>query len=437
MSAARRLTALAAAVALSAQTACLDPASSLGKTPAAARANSDALFGSLAARFGVQHRDESLIALRTAISRYALTPSRLANDSSLWTSYGEVVRTAVVSGGGAPGDYTLRLNANAPLPARPAEYRRIVRLGVLGDGEYEWRVRDELAVGSVTGDDLAAALAVAFGVAQVSPEREIRQAYRAGLPHLTERLGRLFTLDTVRTAPLEGGAVLVMLSATMRPDRLDAEFPNFARYLRKYVDPSTFRLVVHDDLGGRWWELDVADRRVMLRAAVRNGALTPLNVSPRRIPQHLRVHMDASTKFGPFTVGIRRLRGDVTLTRAPNENGFEAHFRTVPDWRLPPLVERLIRSPLRRPFEGDGAVVALSVADRAGAQTIVARDYALAVKESAIMRWFGGLGRRALDDFRRGAEREADIYYGQVLGALHRDVLALLGGTAAQAVNGN
>ncbi|HJU65737.1 MAG TPA: hypothetical protein VJ596_08680 [Gemmatimonadaceae bacterium] len=432
----RRGLALGVAVGFSLLSACKDPASSLGKTPARARINASELFGSLTARFGPQERENGYADMRAAISKYALIPSKLANDSSLWTSVEGPDRMLLVAGSGSPGRYRLRLDPKVTHPTHPSEYRRTARLRVLGDGEFEWQVRDELAVGGVTGNELGDALRAAFGAAQVSTEADIRTAHRATMPRLTERLGRLVTLDTIRTAPLERGAVLVSLSASLHPERLKEEFPNFAKYLTKYIGPAKMQVVVYDDLGGRWWEMDLDEQRFMLRAAVRNGRLTPLNAAPRTIPEVLRVHVDASTKIGIFGIGFRRLRGDIALTRETNEKGFTARFNTEPDWKLPPLVERLIRSPLRRPFAGEGALLAMRITDQRDAQTIIARDYQVAVKESAIMRWLGGLGRKALDDFRRGAEREADIYYGQVLAALQADVLAMLGEPAAQTTSG-
>jgi hypothetical protein len=115
----------------------------------------------------------------------------------------------------------------------------------------------------------------------------------------------------------------------------------------------------------------------------------------------------------------------VALTREPHEKGFIARFRREPDWQLPPFVEKMLRTPLRRPFEGGGTVLTFAVRDSAGAQTLAMREFRLAVQESKIMRWFGGLGSSALKDFRDGAEEEFDRFNGETLGALHADLLAL------------
>jgi hypothetical protein len=88
----------------------------------------------------------------------------------------------------------------------------------------------------------------------------------------------------------------------------------------------------------------------------------------------------------------------------------------------------MLHTPLGRPFEGEGALLAMSVRDDSSTQTVAARDYRLAVRESRIMRWVGGLGSSALGDFRRGAEEEFDRYNGEVLDAMRQDVAALAGG---------
>jgi hypothetical protein len=102
-----------------------------------------------------------------------------------------------------------------------------------------------------------------------------------------------------------------------------------------------------------------------------------------------------------------------------------ARFRREPDWQLPPFVEQMLRTPLHRPFEGGGAVLTYAVRDSAGAQTLATREIRLAVQESKIMRWIGGLGNSALNDFRDGAEEEFDRFNGETLRALHADLLTL------------
>ena len=67
-----------------------------------------------------------------------------------------------------------------------------------------------------------------------------------------------------------------------------------------------------------------------------------------------------------------------------------------------------------------------AVRDGDGGATLAIRDYELAVQESAIVRWLGGLGNSALSDFRQGAEREADTFEGELWSAVRADALALI-----------
>ncbi|MDQ3698821.1 MAG: hypothetical protein M3373_12495, partial [Gemmatimonadota bacterium] len=347
----------------------------------------------------------------------------------LWTSangVGAGTRTLEVAGGPDDGVYRLRVDAGVPEPRLTGEYRRLTTLRTLGDAEYEWHVRDELAIGAVRTRDLRRAVTAAFQGLERSREPAIRATYRAELPRTTAALGRLFTLDSMRTTPDGDGATGVTIAATMHVERLEREFPLYARYLEKYASPVAYRVLVYDDEGAPWWEAQAANDRLVIRFRVAGGSLAPLDGPPRPIPSALHAQVDFSAKVLLFRVGVRRLMADVSLTRLRDEAGFSARFRREPDWMFPPLVERMIRSPLRRPFQEDGATLTYSVSDRTdGATTLAVRDYRIAVRESAIVRWLGRLGNTALSDFRQGAEREADTFAGQLWSALRSDILAL------------
>jgi len=101
-------------------------------------------------------------------------------------------------------------------------------------------------------------------------------------------------------------------------------------------------------------------------------------------------------------------------------------FRREPDWRFPLAVNHLIRTSLRHPFEGDGITVRLSIRDRVGPQTLLSREAGVAVQESAIVRWLGGLGNSAMSDFAGRAEVEENRYVYEVLAGLRQDFVAAL-----------
>ncbi|MFN2399566.1 MAG: hypothetical protein ABR543_13160, partial [Gemmatimonadaceae bacterium] len=257
-------------------------------------------------------------------------------------------------------------------------------------------------------------------------EQNVRAEYAALLPRATAELGRLFDLDSIGVETEPDGATGVLLSVSLHPERIANTYPSYARYLRKYISPASYNVSVTDLTGTRWWEASARQQRLTLRFRVHRGSLAPLTGPPRGMPDSLALRADFLTKMLFFQIGVRRLSGDLTLARTPNTAGYAVRFRNEPDWVLPPMVERFIRSPLRRPFEGDGLVQSLVVRDSVGFQTLAVREYNIAVRESPILRWLGGLGNTAVSDFRRGAERESDLYTGEVLHALRLDAMALI-----------
>ena len=104
-----------------------------------------------------------------------------------------------------------------------------------------------------------------------------------------------------------------------------------------------------------------------------------------------------------------------------------AAFAREPDWVLPFAVKPLLRSSLRRPFEGDGAFLAYGIRESGPATTLASREYRIAVKESWVVRWLGGNTGDAMASFREGAEAEAERFDAEALMALRADLVRLLG----------
>jgi hypothetical protein len=416
------LAALAATISLG---GCRDAGLALGSSPEEARINAGALFGALGARFGPAETAPGYDQIRAQFARSALIPSRIYTDQGIWTASDAQGRVLELSGVPRPGTYLLGLRGAPTTLRNPGEYRRITRLNSLGGDEYQWRVRDELAVGPVSPDELGAALSALLGAADGTNAAVARAAYRNVLPRTTAALGRLFTLDSLALAPAPGGGTLVTLVSTMHPERIAGTFPHYARYLERYSSPASFDLVVYDESGMRWWVAAKDGDRLTLRMKVHDGHVAPLDGPPRRMPDRMRIRANMATRIRVFNIGANDLRGEVRLTRTSAEKGFAVRFRREPEWRLPLLVERMIRTPLRRPFDGDGALYGFSIR-RAHGQTLLVRDFDVTVQESAILRWFGGLGSTAMSDFREGAEREYDRFNGEVFAALRADAAALL-----------
>ncbi|MDQ3519237.1 MAG: hypothetical protein M3466_12635 [Gemmatimonadota bacterium] len=406
---------------------CGAAASRLAPTPAQARSNAVQLFSALSARFGPLEFDSALSAARLKIARSALVPSRIFRDSSIWTVASGDARVLDIAGAPTPaGSYRLTIDGNSLPFTPPSTYHRKLQLRDIGRGVYEWRARDDLAVGSIRGADLGATVTALFSTLEAHRGNTLRTANREALPRTSAALGRLYTLDSLETTPNPDGATSVTIVATIHPKRLAPVLPHYARYLDKYVSPLTYSVSLLDADDLRWGEASVRDRRFIFRFRVASGNLAPMNASPRRIPTTLRVRMSFTAKALIFRVGFRDLLGDVTLQRDAHTSGFTATFKREPDWILPLLTERMLRAPLRRPFMNDGAQLTFAISDIARAQTHLTRAYNLTVQESSILRFLGRLGNSAISDFRSGAEREADQFTGELWGALRADVDALI-----------
>lgn len=419
--------AAAACIALS---SCRGAVLSLGASPAQRRARASDLLGALLDRFGPLERDASFASRRARLTGAALVPSRAYEDASLWTGNEGGARVLEFAGRRQGGRYRITAEPHVPMPAAPGEYRARLRLRALGRDEYEWSGRDELAVGAAPVGDLDRALTALLTAAERGPAGDARPLVASELPRAAAALGRLYTLESLDLGEAAGGGRSISAVVTSRPAGIEKEFPRYARYLRKYVGPARFRVTADDPEGGRWWEADGRDGRFTVRVRAQGGNLAPLEGAPRRIPERLRVRADFSTRVGLFRVGVAGLEADVRLFRAPRAKSFTAVFDRPPQWQLPFIIKPFLRASLRRPFEGQGALLSFAAREDA-AQTMLVRDYRLAVRESWIVRWLGGRAQEAMDEFRMGAEEEADRFLGQALAALREDLRALAGGPAA------
>jgi hypothetical protein len=211
----------------------------------------------------------------------------------------------------------------------------------------------------------------------------------------------------------------------MHTETLRREAPFYVKYLDDVIVPSRFAATAVDETGARWWDVDARDARLAIGFRVHGGDLAPLDGTPREIPGRVRVRTALSSRTGIFRSGVHDLDADVELLRLPEEKGFTARFRRYPEWDLPFLVPLLLRSSLRRPFEGDGAVLSFGAEAGRDGPTLLTRHYRVAVRESWILRWFGGFAASAVAEFRRG-EAEADRFSAQALLALRDDLVALI-----------
>ncbi len=406
--------------------ACRQAIPPLGTTPDQARRNADNVFAAFAFRFYNVQRDARFSVARPRMARYALIPSRIFGDTMVWSEpRTDSVRTLYLHGGMTDRGYTFSARASAPYPTRLGDERHFMQLTRLGDDSYEWITHVDHGIGPVTSEEVAGAIGVLFtafdGRRGAAVEAEARQAF----PRSTRHLGQLFTLDSLRSTPLADGTTTFGLHLTFTPDTLRARYPAFAAYLDKYVTPSRLRLRLADRGAAPYVEIAMRDGRADVRLRAHRGSLVALSGAPRPLPDSLKVHMDLSAKMMLFRVGFHDLVGDFTIEHGEREHAWMLRFRREPKWDFPLATDRLIKSPLRRPFEGRGSELRLAVRDDLGNQAMSVRQIRTAVRESAIMRWLGGLGASAFGDFEGRSEAEENRFLMELFGALRQDVAAL------------
>jgi hypothetical protein len=417
----------AAALSLLLTASCAPVPRALDRDPESARRAADEALLALALRFGPVQLDARFAALRPLYARAGLVPSRAFDEASAWTSARGNVRELGFQGTPVAGDqYALALAAQPKPPEAPGEYRGLLALTRLRAGEFVWRLDESLALGSARVAGVEAAADALIALAEAAPPGDARPALRAALPRSALALGRLFSLERLQLSSSAQGGRLVLAEALLHPEWLQQLLPGYARFLQRQVMTLRLQLSVAD-ADGVFWEFLLQDGRLQLRARVADGALAPLAGPPRRLPRHFVASSALTMKTGIWSVGFSRLVADVTLARGPRALGLRAQFQREPQWQIPFLVAPFLRGSLRRPFEGEGALLGFGLRDVEAPPALVAsRHYRLAVSESWIVRWLGGNVGAAVADFRRGAQVEADRFARDALIALRDDVRALL-----------
>ncbi len=389
----------------------------------------DGVAAALASRFGPVELDAALRAGRPRFARDSLSPSRLLDDPGLWTRR-EGARRWLDFGstGGTP--YRIGVRPLLPPSPKPGSHRGEIRLEALGDDDFEWDVREDLSVGRVPTASVARAGSALLKDLEHQTGNGLLDLAKLRLPRSTAAFGRLFDLEPVRLSVAPGGGVLVTFDVRIEPARIRGTFPRYARFLEEYLAPSRFRLTLTDENGVPFAELVSGENRLSLRFRAFGGRLGPLFGPPRALPDRLRATAALSVKSGIFRVGAEDLVADVSFVSALREKGFRAAFTREPDWQLPFGAKPFLRAPLRRPFQGTGALLAMSLRDAPEGATLVEREYRFAVRESWIVRWLGGFGAGMATVFRAGAEAEADRFMGECLWALRDDLVALATATS-------
>jgi len=409
-------------------TGCRDVAPAFGTSTAAARANADALFGGIAQRFTNVERSPKFLVARGKLGHYALTPSVVYNDTSVWTAWAaDSTRTLTIDGEFLTNRYLFTARPwPAALPNEPGDSRHLIVLKRLDENQFEWVTNVDITAGRIRPDEFANVISRLMASGENRTVADLRADYRTSFPRTTAALGKLFSLDTLLTTRDAESATTILLGIRVNPNGIRSAMPDFAKYLDKYATPSKYRAIVSDKRGGRWIEIAGADNYVTIKLRSLNGHFAPLNGPARPIPGDLQLYSDFTTKILFFTVGFHAMVADMTTIDSDHDRGYFLRFTREPDWSLPPTIGFMIRSPLKRPFQGEGSTFRLVLHENPGAQTIIARHTSTVVQESAILRFIGRLGATAMGDFVGKSESEENRFSADVFNALRLDIRAVL-----------
>lgn len=419
---------MAGAVALATSvTACRDTFAGFGQA-GRGRAAAEQAFTAIADRHLDVLRNARYEYARLHLTKAALSPSRVFDDSAAWTAMTGNVRLLEVFGTVGEGRYTMTARTSVPAPARPGDGRHATSLVRLSDGVYRWETTVDYAIGSVRPADVATIISRLLAAGEGRTERELRAELAAVAPHTAAALGSLFTLDTLRPTTLTDGSTAVTVGIAINSAPLRRRLPAFAEYLRKYIEPTSYRAVIADRAGVPFMDIAQRDRYLTIRLRTLNGTLVPLNGPARPIPDSLLVFADFRAKVKIFHVGFHDLVMEfVNQSQGDKQRSWTVTAHREPKWDLPLVTARLLRAPLRRPFLGEGALFQIGVrAGEGGGPTVIMRHSHLTVQESGILNFLNSLGNTAMSDFEGAVEREENTWLRELFLALRDDARSVL-----------
>jgi hypothetical protein len=407
--------------------ACREVAPAFGPNLPFARQNADEFFYSVGSRFTNIQRPPRIIHARQQFGHYALTPSGVYNDTTVWLAIGpDSARLFGDEGVFSVDHYIVSAKLATSPPDALTESREIVRLRRLSDNEYEWFTNVEVALGRIAAKNITDVLAAGLSAGEGRSSAAIRADYNASFPRTAAALGRLFTIDTLRATPDTDGATTFDIAIKLTPEILKATMPHYAAYIDKYISKGKYRITLTDKTGARWFDAWAANYYMHFKVRSKAGHFAPLEGAVRPMPEALTIRLDMSMKILVFTVGWTEMMGDFEVINTPHERGWSMRFAKEPDWHLPPTVGYLLKSPLRRPFQGQGIPLRVSIRDNPGTQTILNRRGSLVVQESGILRFLNRLSGTAVGDFLGASEREANRFNADAFRALRIDVAEIL-----------
>ena len=407
--------------------ACRQVGPAFGPNIPLAKQNADEFFYSVGSRFTNIQRPPRIIHARAQFGHFALTPSGVYNDTTIWLAIGpDSARLFGDTGRFSYDRYVVNARVSTTPPDSLTESREIVRLRRLTSNEYEWFTNVDVAVGRIGAKYIADVLAAVLQAGEGRSPAAIRADYTTSFPRTTAALGRLFTIDTLRATPDSDGATTFDLAIKLTPEILKATMPHYAAYIDKYISKGKYRITLTDKTGARWFDAWASNYYMHFKVRSKGGHFAPLEGPVRQMPEALTIHIDLAMKILVFTVGWTDMVGEFNVINTAHERGWAMRFAKEPEWRLPPTVGYLLKSPLRRPFQDPGIPVRISIRDNPGSQTLLNRRGALVVQESGILRFLNRLSGTAVGDFLGPSKREANRFNADAFRALRIDVAAIL-----------
>jgi hypothetical protein len=349
------------------------------------------------------------------------------NDTTVWLATGpDSARLFGDEGRFSYDRYIVTAKLSNTPPDALTESREIVRLKKLSGNDYEWFTNVDVALGRIGAKNIADVLAAALEAGEGRSPAAIRADYTTNFPRTVAALGRLFSIDTLRTTTDNDGATTYELAIRLTPEILKATMPHYAAYIDKYISKGKYRLRLTDKTGATWFDAWASNYYMHFKVRSKGGHFAPFEGAVRQMPEALTIHLDMSMKIMIFTVGWADMVGDFNVINTPHERGWAMRFAKEPEWHLPPTVGYLLKSPLRRPFQDQGIPIRFSIRDNPGSQTLLNRRLSLVVQESGILRFLNRLSGTAVGDFLGPSEREANRFNADAFRALRIDIAAIL-----------
>jgi hypothetical protein len=405
-----------------AATGCSDTIASISPEPVPAAEKMDQLGEALADRFTNPERLGRFELARRRLVSGALVPSHVFSDTTIWTVSPSLAERALVAHGTTTDQgYRFETGLDRNRPMRLGDTRHMISLTRIGDNQYRWDTNADCAIGAITAADVAAIINSIIAATETHSDAEVRAGALEAYPHTSAALGRAFSIDTFKVVPGPLSTTLVRLTIGVHTERIHSQYPHFADFVDKYVNTSHYRFTLTDRSGAMLFEVVGQNRTLTARFRTQHGHLVTYGGVPRPMTDSLRLSSDVTMKVKLFTVGYKNLVTDFIIGTGEHERSWTMTAHTEPAWLLPLGTEHLVRTPLRRPFEGSGAMFQLVVHDSAGGQTLLSRRTRVELQESAIYRSLASLVAHVFNDLGDYVEPEEAQFLREVFVAIQHD----------------